>query len=83
MVLWIVIGVAVLGLVVLALSARAVLARLPELARALRRLQDRQARAEELSVALVSLQENVEAAQARTVVTQERIAVIKARTGQA
>ena len=83
MVLWIVLGAGVFGLLVLALAARAVVARLPELARALRRLQDRQARAEELNVALASLQENVEAAQARTVVTQERIAVIKARTGQA
>jgi outer membrane murein-binding lipoprotein Lpp len=82
-VLWIVIGAAVLGLLVLALAARPVLARLPELARALRRLADRQARAEELGAQLTELQERVEAVQQRAVVAQERIAVIKAGRGRA
>ncbi|MEV0717819.1 hypothetical protein [Asanoa sp. NPDC050611] len=82
MVLWIVIGAAVLGLLVLALAARPVLARLPELARALRRLEDRQARAEEIGAQLADLQERAEAVQQRAVVAQERIAVIKAGRGR-
>ncbi|MEV4537620.1 hypothetical protein AB0J82_27965 [Asanoa sp. NPDC049518] len=82
MVLWIVIGAAVLGLLLLALAARPVLARLPELARALRRLEDRQARAEQLGAKLAELQEEVEAVQQRAVVAQERIAVIKAGRGK-
>ncbi|GAA1854314.1 hypothetical protein [Asanoa iriomotensis] len=83
MVLWIVIGAAVLGLLILALAARPVLARLPELARALRRLEDRQARAEELGAKLAVLQEQAEAVQQRAVVAQERITVIKAGRGRA
>ncbi|GIF47892.1 hypothetical protein DFJ67_7564 [Asanoa ferruginea] len=83
MVLWIVIGVAVLGLLVLALAARAVLARLPELARALRRLEDRQARAQALGDELAVLQERAESVRQQTVVTQQRIEVIKAARGRA
>ncbi|SNT63751.1 hypothetical protein SAMN05421812_115211 [Asanoa hainanensis] len=83
MVLWIVIGAAVLGLLLLALAARPVLARLPELARALRRLEDRQARAEQLSVKLADLKEQAEAVRERAVTAQERIAVIKAGRGRA
>ncbi|GIF67380.1 hypothetical protein Ais01nite_54150 [Asanoa ishikariensis] len=83
MVLWIVIGAAVLGLLLLALAARPVLARLPELARALRRLEDRQARAEQLGTQLADLQERVEAVQERAVTAQERIAIIKAGRGRA
>jgi len=82
-VLWIVIGAAVLGLLILALAARPVLARLPELARALRRLEDRQARAEALAVDLAAVQERAEAVRQQTVVAQERIAVIKAGRGRA
>jgi hypothetical protein len=82
-VLWIVIGAAVLGLLVLALAARPLLARLPELARALRRLEDRQARAEALGEELALLQERAESVRQQTVVTQERIAVIKAGRGRA
>ena len=83
MVLWIVIGAAVLGLLVLALAARAVLARLPELARALRRLEDRQVRAEAMGNELAMLQERAEELRQQTVVAQERIALIKAARGRA
>jgi len=82
-VLWIVLGAAVLGLLVLALAARPVLARLPELARALRRLEDRQTRAQALGDELALLQERAESVRRQTVVTQERIAVIKAARGRA
>lgn len=83
MVLWIVIGAAVLGLLVLAVAARPVLARLPELARALRRLEDRQARAQALATDLAAVRERAEAVRRQAVVAQERIAVIKAGRGRA
>ena len=65
MVLWIVIGVALFSLVVLGLAARPVLARLPELDRAVRRLLLKQE-------ALERLQGKAEALQARALTVAEQ-----------
>lgn len=78
MVVWIVIGVVVLGLVVLALSAGPVLGRLPELERAVRRLLLKQEQAERLQVAAEALQQRVETVAAQAEQAAGRVEAIKA-----
>ncbi|MGR6320290.1 hypothetical protein Q2K19_24415 [Micromonospora soli] len=82
MVTWIVLGVVLFALVVLALAVRPVLARLPRLRRAALALQRRQADALALQSAAEALQDRAAALQERSAVTQERLALIKARRGK-
>ncbi|MFG2052641.1 hypothetical protein ACGFI9_01300 [Micromonospora sp. NPDC048930] len=82
MVTWIVVGVVLFAVVVLALAVRPVLARLPRLRRAALALQRRQADAEALRSAAEVLQERAVALQERVTVAQERTALIKARRGK-
>ena len=79
MVKWIVIGVVLLGLLVLALAVRPVLGRLRGLERAMRRLQRRQEEAAALQVRAEELRERAEGLQERVEVAQKRIAVIQAK----
>ncbi|GAB3075962.1 hypothetical protein [Micromonospora schwarzwaldensis] len=82
MVMWIVLGVVLFALVVLALAVRPVVARLPRLRRAAVALQRRAADAESLRSTAEALQARAEALQERATVTQERIALIKAKRGE-
>ncbi|MFU8871491.1 hypothetical protein [Micromonospora sp. SL4-19] len=82
MVTWIVLGVVLFALVVLALAVRPVLARLPRLSRAAVALQRRQAEAEALKSAAEVLQQRAGALQERAAVTEERLALIKVRRGK-
>lgn len=81
MVLWIVIGVVVLALVILVVSALSVMGRLSGLDRALRRLLMRQEQATKLQADAEALQKTVAGLQKRAEVAQEQIAVIKAGRG--
>jgi hypothetical protein len=78
-VIWIVVGAAVLGLLLLALAVRPVLARLARLRRALLTLLRRQAEVEALQEAVTGLQERMADVQARAELAQRSIAVIQAR----
>ncbi|MFG2167502.1 hypothetical protein [Micromonospora chersina] len=82
MVTWIVLGVVLFALVVLALAVRPVLARLPRLRRTAVALQRRQAEAESLRSAAEELQARAESLQERVGLAQERIALIKASRGK-
>ncbi|MFR9777155.1 hypothetical protein ACL02O_13970 [Micromonospora sp. MS34] len=82
MVKWIVLGVVLFALVVLALAVRPVLARLPRLRRAALALQRRQTEAEALRSAAETLQQRAEGLQERVTVAQERMALIKAKRGK-
>jgi hypothetical protein len=78
-VVWIVVAAALLGLVVLAVAARATLTRLPQLRRALGRLQQRRAEAEVLQEKATALQDRLAAMQRDATYAQERIALIAAK----
>ena len=79
MVTWISLGVIVFALIVLALAVRPVLARLPFLGRALRRLQQRQEQAEALQAAATELQERALELQEAAGAAQQHLALIKDR----
>ena len=81
MVKWIVLGVVLLALVILAASVFAVLDRLNGLERAARRLQRRQAEAMKLQQDAVVLEETVAGLQRRAETMQGQLAVIKAGHG--
>jgi cell division protein FtsB len=76
---WIVIGVVLLGLVVLALAVRPVLGRLRGIEGALRRLRLRQEEAQVLQAQATELQERVAGLQRQAEEAQERLAVIQAK----
>ena len=80
MVTWIVLGALLVGLLLLAVAARRVLVRLPQLRRALA-LHQRQAQAEGLRHAAIALEERVAAVQRQVDETQRRVAVLRARRG--
>ncbi|WFE35481.1 hypothetical protein [Micromonospora sp. WMMD975] len=82
MVIWIVLGVVLFALVVLALAVRPVVARLPRLRRAAVALQRRATEAEALRSAAEQLQARAETLQERAAVAQERIVLIKAKRGE-
>ncbi|MEU1687676.1 hypothetical protein [Micromonospora sp. NPDC005707] len=82
MVTWIVLGVVLFALIVLALAVRPVLARLPRLRRTALALQRRQAEAESLRSAAEELQARAESLQERVGVAQEHSMLIKARRGK-
>ncbi|KKJ93794.1 hypothetical protein [Micromonospora sp. HK10] len=82
MVTWIVLGVVLFALVVLALAVRPVLARLPRLRRAALALQRQQAGATALQSAAEALQERAAALQERAAEAQQRTALIKAKRGK-
>jgi hypothetical protein len=79
---WIVLGVVLLALLVLALAARSVVVRLPGLRRAALALLRRQAEAEALARNAAALQERAEGLQRQAEATQRRLAVIKAKRGE-
>jgi hypothetical protein len=81
-VIWIVVGAVALGLLLLALAVRPVLARLAGLRRALLTLMRRQAEVEALQEAVAGLQERMADVQARAELTQRSIAVVQARRGR-
>ncbi|MEW2541078.1 hypothetical protein ACWEOR_09880 [Micromonospora chalcea] len=81
MVKWIVLGVVLFALVVLALAVRPVVSRLPGLRRSALALQRRAAEAESLRAAAEQLQARAESLQERIVVAQERMTLIKAKRG--
>jgi large-conductance mechanosensitive channel len=81
MVKWIVLGVVLLALVILAASVFAVLDRLNGLERAARRLQRRQTEAMKLQQDAVVLEETVVGLQRRAETMQGQLAVIKAGHG--
>ncbi|MFG1678258.1 hypothetical protein [Micromonospora sp. NPDC049282] len=81
MLIWIVLGVVLFALVVLALAVRPVVTRLPRLRRSAVALQRRAAEAESLRSAAEELQARAEALQERAAVAQERITLIKAKRG--
>jgi len=81
MVKWIVLGVVLLALVILAASVFAVLDRLNGLERAARRLQRRQTEAMKLQQDAVVLEETVAGLQRRAETMQGQLAVIKAGHG--
>ncbi|WP_433495957.1 hypothetical protein ACQP26_14540 [Micromonospora sp. CA-248089] len=81
MVKWIVLGVVLFALVVLALAIRPVVSRLPGLRRSALALQRRAAEAESLRSAAEQLQARAESLQERSMLAQERIALIKAKRG--
>ena len=79
MVIWIVLGAVLLGLIILALAVRAVLARLPRLRRALLVLLRRQAEVAALQTTVDSLQDRLRAVQSQAELAQRSVAVIQAR----
>ncbi|SCG42416.1 hypothetical protein [Micromonospora humi] len=82
MVIWIVLGVVLFALVMLALAVRPVVARLPRLRRSAMALQRRAAEAESLRSAAEDLQARAEALQERAAVAQQRVTLIKAKRGE-
>ncbi|MEV4708098.1 hypothetical protein [Actinoplanes sp. NPDC049316] len=82
MVLWIVIGVVVLGLVVLAAAMMTVAGRLSALDRAMRRLLLRREQAEKLQAGAARLERSVAELQERATIAQEQVAIIKAGRGK-
>lgn len=78
-VVWIVLALALLGLVVLAVAARSALSRLPQLRRAIVRLQQRRTEAEVLQEKAIALQDRLAALQRAATYAQERIALIAAK----
>ncbi|MFI5835597.1 hypothetical protein ACIA5A_18160 [Micromonospora sp. NPDC051300] len=82
MVIWIVLGVVLFALVVLALAVRPVVARLPRLRRSAVALQRRATEAESLRAAAEELQARAETLQERAAVAQQRVTLIKAKRGE-
>jgi hypothetical protein len=78
-IVWIVIAAALFGLIVVGAAVRPILARLPQLRRALRRLQQRRAEAEVLQEKAVVLQDRLAALQRDATYAQEQIALIAAK----
>jgi hypothetical protein len=81
LVVWIVIAAVLVGLLVLALSAGSLAGRLRPLRRAARTLLRRQAEAEKLQVAAVALAQEAETLRLKVEMTQERLALIKVKSG--
>lgn len=80
MVTWIVLAAVLVGLLVLGMSARPLLARRRRVARALRRLRERQRQAEALQADAARLQAATAVVQQRALDARQRIELIKAKT---
>ncbi|GAB7038884.1 MULTISPECIES: hypothetical protein [Catenuloplanes] len=78
MILWIILGVALFSLVVLGLAVRPVLARVPELYRAVRRLMLKQEALERLQAKAEALQERSLAVAEKAGEAADQVAVIRA-----
>ncbi|WP_204031746.1 hypothetical protein [Micromonospora qiuiae] len=78
---WIVLALVLVPLVVLVLAVRPVLARLPQLRRAVLKLHRRADEAMALRAAAESLQQQAEGLQSRLTTTEQRLALIRARRG--
>jgi hypothetical protein len=76
---WIVLGVVLLGLLVLALAVRPLLARRRGLERALRRLRQRQEDAAGLQAASAELEERLALLRERAEVAERRMTLIRAK----
>ena len=81
MVLWVVIAAVLVGLLVLVFSASAVVRRLGPLRRAATGLLRRQAEAEKLQAAAFTLAQEAETLRLKAEITQERLALIKVKSG--
>ncbi|MGN9906651.1 hypothetical protein ACTMTJ_03760 [Phytohabitans sp. LJ34] len=79
MVLWVVIAVVLVGLLVLVLAAGSLVGRLRPLRRAAMALLRRQAEAEKLQAAALTLAQEAETLRLKAEITQERIALIKVK----
>ena len=79
MVKWIVLGVVLVGLLVLALAARPLLARRRDLERALRRLRLRQEEAAGLQAASAALEERLAGLRERAEAAERQMALIRAK----
>lgn len=80
--MWTVLAAVLVGLLILVLAVRPVLSRLGRLRRAALTLQRRQVEAESLQAAALALQREAESLQFTTEITQERLALIKAKRGR-
>ncbi|BCJ62872.1 hypothetical protein [Micromonospora endophytica] len=78
---WIVLALVLVPLVVLALAVRPVLARLPQLRRAVEKLQGRADEAVALREAAERLQQRAEGLQGRLETTEQRLTLIRSRRG--
>jgi len=78
-VLWIVLGVLLFAVVILALAVRPVLVRLPRLRRAVLVLMRRQGELEALQRSAVALQERMLVLQRQAGTAQDRLAAVKAK----
>ncbi|MGC5053447.1 hypothetical protein ACLQ2S_18540 [Micromonospora sp. DT48] len=78
---WIVLALVLVPLVLLALAVRPVLARLPQLRRAVLALQRRVDEATALRESAEHLQQQAEGLQSRLDTTQQRLTLIRARRG--
>jgi hypothetical protein len=76
---WIVLGVVLLGLLVLSLAVRPLLARRRDLERALRRLRLRQEEAAGLQAASAELEEQLAVLRERAEVAERRMTLIRAK----
>jgi hypothetical protein len=81
MVLWVVIAAVLVGLLVLVLSAGALVGRLRPLHRAAMTLLRRQAEVEQLQAAALTLAQEAETLRLKAEITQERLALIKVKSG--
>lgn len=81
MVLWVVIAAVLVGLLVLILAAGALVGRLRPLRRAAMTVLRRQAEVEKLQAAAFTLAQEAETLRLKTEITQERLALIKVKSG--
>ncbi|BCB91408.1 hypothetical protein [Phytohabitans suffuscus] len=81
MILWVVIALVLVGLLVLVSAAASLAGRLRPLRRAATTLLRRQAEAEKLQAAAVTLAREAETLRLKAEITQERLALIKVKSG--
>jgi len=81
MVLWIVVGLLAGGVVVISFAIAFTAARLPELRRAMRRVQARRTEAEKTQQKLADMQATVGLLQARAMRTSEQLAALREAHG--
>jgi hypothetical protein len=80
-VLWVVLAAVLVGLLVLVLSAASLMGRLGPLRRAAMTLLRRQAEVENLRSAALSLAQEADTLRLKAEITQERLALIKVKSG--
>jgi hypothetical protein len=81
MVLWVVIAAVLVGLLVLVVALASLAGRLRPLRRAATRLLRRQAEVEKVQAAALTLAQEAETLRLKAEITQERLALIKVKSG--